>query len=94
MRFDFSHNEKYLAIYFLFDYEYFYLCKFENDMETDIFIEREIGQHCLEKMLSTKLLTEFEISAFKISSQGYLFIIDCTTELLYRSRLTIDDLMN
>jgi hypothetical protein len=45
--FEFSHNEKYLAIK-SGDYKDFYLCKFENDMETDIFIEREIGQHCLE----------------------------------------------
>jgi hypothetical protein len=45
MIFDFSHNEKYLAIK---SGDYFYFCKFENDMETDIFIEREIGQHCLE----------------------------------------------
>jgi hypothetical protein len=63
-------------------------------METDIFIEREIGQHCLEKMLSTKFSTEFYFYYFKISSKGYLFIIVYATKLLYRSKLTIDDLMN
>jgi hypothetical protein len=61
-------------------------------METDIFIEREIGQHCLEKMLSTKFRIEFKIYYFKISSKGYLFTT--YTKLLYRSKLTIDDLMN
>jgi hypothetical protein len=30
-------------------------------METDIFIEREIGQHCLEKMSLTEFYNEFDI---------------------------------
>jgi flavodoxin len=60
--FELSPDEQYLLILGgKEDYKGLFFCHFENGFENDIFIEREMGQHSLDKMSFKPFkLNEFE----------------------------------
>jgi hypothetical protein len=56
-------------------------------------MEREIGQRCLEKMSLTRFVLDKEIYDFRISSLCHLYF-ETMEHLLFRSKLTVDELIN
>jgi hypothetical protein len=93
--FEFSHDEKYLTIRCMGNK--FYFCYFENGFENDLFLEREIGQHSLDKMSSTMFVFDTAVRGFGLSSLNHLFLncqVNGDSYSLYKSKLTVKELMN